>query len=34
VEVKDGNIEVEEPKGLIGHVSVPAGKWMSNLPFA
>jgi len=34
VDVKDGKIELEEPKGLIGHVSVPVGKWMMNLPHA
>jgi hypothetical protein len=30
VEVKDGKIESENPKGLIGYVSVPFGKWMSK----
>jgi hypothetical protein len=32
--VKDGEIQVEEPKGLIGHVSVPIGRWMMNIPYS
>ena len=34
VEVKDGHIEVEEPKGLIGYVSVPFGRWMFSIPYS
>jgi hypothetical protein len=34
VKVKDGKIESEDSKGLIGHVSVPIGKWMINVPYA
>ena len=33
VEVKDGKIEVEEPKGLIGHVSIPLRRWIFNWPY-
>jgi hypothetical protein len=33
IEVKDGEIEGEEPKGLIGHVSVPFGMWIFNIPY-
>jgi len=32
--VKDGQIEVEEPKGLIGYVSVPIGRWMFAIPYS
>jgi hypothetical protein len=32
--VKDGEIQIEEPKGLIGHVSVPIGRWMINIPYS
>ena len=34
VEVKDGKIEKEEPKGLIGFVAVPVGRWMFNIPYS
>jgi hypothetical protein len=34
VEVRDGTIETEEPKGLIGYVAVPVGRWMFNLPYS
>ena len=34
VDVKDGKIEHEEPKGLIGHVSVPFGQWIFNMPYS
>ena len=34
VEVKDGKIEAVEPKGLIGYVSVPIGRWMFNIPYS
>jgi hypothetical protein len=34
VEVKDGEIEREEPEGLIGYVSVPIGRWMFNVPYS
>ncbi|MEW6443359.1 MAG: hypothetical protein AB1640_20675 [bacterium] len=34
VEVKDGKIEAEDPKGLIGCVSVPIGRWMFNVPYS
>ncbi len=34
VEVKDGKIQSEHPKGLIGHVSVPFGKWINNVPYS
>jgi hypothetical protein len=34
VTVKDGKIESEEPAGLIGHVSVPFGKWIMNIRYA
>ena len=34
VEVKDGMIELEEPQGLIGHVSVPIGRWMLSIPYS
>ena len=34
VEVKDGTIEAAEPDGLIGHVSVPVGRWIFNLPYS
>jgi hypothetical protein len=30
--VKEGKIDLEEPKGLIGHVSVPVGRWLFNIP--
>ena len=30
----DGKIEAEEPKGLIGYVSVPIGRWMFNIPYS
>jgi hypothetical protein len=32
--VKDGKIELAEPEGLIGYVSVPIGKWMFNIPYS
>jgi hypothetical protein len=32
--VKDGEIQVEEPEGLIGHVSVPIGRWMFAIPYS
>ncbi|MDY6933423.1 MAG: hypothetical protein SVZ03_04275 [Spirochaetota bacterium] len=34
VHVKDGNIELEEPKGLIGHVSLPIGRWFFNIAYS
>jgi len=34
VEVKDGKIEAEEPKELIGCVSVPIARWMLNIPYS
>ncbi|MBU0994334.1 MAG: alkylmercury lyase family protein [Proteobacteria bacterium] len=34
VEVKDGKIVSEDPKGLIGHVSVPFGRWIFNIPYS
>jgi len=34
VDVKDGTIEAEEPTGLIGHVSVPVGRWIFNIPYS
>ena len=30
VKVKDGIIQSQEPEGLIGHVSLPIGKWMAD----
>jgi hypothetical protein len=30
---KTVDIESEDPKGLIGHVSVPFGKWIFNPPY-
>jgi len=34
VEVKDGTIEAEDPEGVFGHVSVPVGRWIFNIPYA
>ena len=34
VEVKDGTIEAVDPEGMLGHVSVPFGRWIFNIPFA
>jgi hypothetical protein len=34
VEVKDGVIEAVEPSGAIGHVSVPVGRWIFNIPYS
>ena len=34
VEVKDGTIVSEDPKGLIGYVSAPIGRWMFSLPYS
>jgi hypothetical protein len=34
VDVRDGKIEVEDPQGLIGYVSVPIGRWMFNVPYS
>jgi len=30
----DGNIEKADPKGLIGHVSVPVSQWRKDIPYA
>lgn len=34
VSVKDGKIESREPEGIIGHVSVPIGRWVFNVPYS
>jgi hypothetical protein len=34
VDVKDGKIEREDPKGLIGYVALPIGRWMFSIPYA
>lgn len=34
VRVKDGKIISTEPMGVIGHVSVPFGKWVLNMPYS
>jgi len=34
VKVKDGKIESEGKEGLIGHVSVPFGKWLFNMSYS
>jgi len=30
----DGIIEKADPEGLIGHVSLPGSKWMSDVAYA
>jgi hypothetical protein len=32
--MRDGIIEKADPEGLIGHVSVPVSKWMSDVAYA
>jgi len=32
--VRDGVIDAEEPRGLVGYVDVPFREWRANLPFA
>jgi hypothetical protein len=34
VEVKDGEIGLAEPEGLIGYVAVPIGRWMFDIPYS
>ncbi|MEW5735539.1 MAG: organomercurial lyase [Thermodesulfobacteriota bacterium] len=34
VTVKDGAIVSAEPEGLVGHVSVPIGRWVFNIPYS
>jgi hypothetical protein len=34
VEMKDGSILKEEPKGIMGYVAVPFSKWMQAFPYA
>ncbi|HEY3064712.1 MAG TPA: organomercurial lyase [Methylomirabilota bacterium] len=34
ITMRDGVIELEEPRGVVGYVDVPFREWRSNLPFA
>jgi len=34
IEMKDGAVLREEPKGIVGFCAVPFSKWMQRLPFA
>jgi hypothetical protein len=34
ITLRDGVIETEEPRGLVGYVDVPFREWRANLPFA
>lgn len=34
VTVRDGQILSRDPEGIIGHVSVPIGRWMLNVPYS
>ncbi|MFP4474217.1 MAG: hypothetical protein ACLFOY_01570 [Desulfatibacillaceae bacterium] len=34
IEVKDGEILEKEPDDLIGHVAVPVGRWVFNIPYS
>jgi len=34
VEMKDGVVLTEEPKGIMGYVSVPFSQWMQRFPYA
>jgi hypothetical protein len=34
VEVCDGVIEKVEPETVVGHVSIPIGQWIFNIPYS
>jgi hypothetical protein len=34
LEMKDGAVLKEEPKGIMGYVAVPFSKWMQGFPYA
>jgi hypothetical protein len=34
IEMKDGAVLKEEPKGIMGYVAVPFSKWFQRFPYA
>ncbi|MCG6911625.1 MAG: alkylmercury lyase family protein [Deltaproteobacteria bacterium] len=34
IDMCDGVIEKVDPEGVIGHVSLPVSKWMTDIPYA